>query len=164
MSESIPAGAVEATTETIEPFEGFSPVPYPDPISGNEPWNIGFGSTIDLQGNPITKDTLPITRQQGLDMLSNNVRHLLVEMASVLKVRLTIGEWSAIGSLTYNIGLGNFDGSTLLKLLNDKDYEGAAKQILLWDHAGGKVVAGLVQRRQKEEAKFEAGIEENLTT
>ncbi|KRJ11905.1 lysozyme [Acinetobacter nosocomialis] len=57
-------------------------------------------------------------------------------------------------SLTYNIGSGAFKNSTLLKKLNKGDYQGAADQFLVWNKAGGKVMKGLVRRREAERALF----------
>ena len=57
-------------------------------------------------------------------------------------------------SLTFNIGTIAFKNSTLLKKLNAGDRVGAADQFLVWNKAGGKVLQGLVNRRQAERAQF----------
>ncbi|KQD16250.1 lysozyme [Acinetobacter baumannii] len=67
---------------------------------------------------------------------------------------LTQNQFDALVSLAYNIGSGAFKGSTLLKLLNKGDYKGAADQFLVWNKAGGKVMKGLVRRREAERALF----------
>ena len=59
-------------------------------------------------------------------------------------------EYDAFLSLAYNIGPGAFCGSTLVRKLNAEDYAGACAEILRWDKAGGKTVAGLTKRRQAE--------------
>ena len=53
-------------------------------------------------------------------------------------------------ALAYNIGPGAFCGSTLVKRLNAEDYPGACREILRWNRAGGRVVQGLVNRREAE--------------
>ncbi|MBP8236036.1 MAG: lysozyme, partial [Rhizorhabdus sp.] len=50
-------------------------------------------------------------------------------------------------SFAYNVGVGALRGSTLLRKLNAGDFAGAAEQFLVWNKAGGKVLAGLVKRR-----------------
>jgi lysozyme len=59
-------------------------------------------------------------------------------------------EYDSYLSLAYNIGPTAFCKSTLVRLLNQGQYEEACKQILRWDRAGGKQVAGLTNRRQAE--------------
>ena len=59
-------------------------------------------------------------------------------------------EYEAFVSLTYNIGTSAFCKSTLVKKVNAEDYDGACKQILRWDKAGGQVVRGLTLRRDRE--------------
>jgi lysozyme len=77
-----------------------------------------------------------------------------LEIARVVKVWLTVDETAALQDFVYNLGIGNFESSTLLRKLNAGDYAGAAAQIDLWDHAGGRVVAGLLRRRQVGTALF----------
>jgi GH24 family phage-related lysozyme (muramidase) len=67
---------------------------------------------------------------------------------------LTLDQWAALGDFIYNVGAGNFRASTLLKKLNARDYAGAAAELDKWDHAGGRVLAGLLKRRQAETALF----------
>ena len=70
-----------------------------------------------------------------------------------MTVPLTQNQFDALVSLTYNIGSGAFNNSTLLKL-NKGDYQGAADQFLVWNKADGKVMKGLVRRREAERALF----------
>lgn len=134
--------------------EGFVSTPYPDPISGGKPWTYGFGSTFDLKGLPVTRATPPITKSQALVLLSRDVHVILVEISNYIKVPVTTHEQNAIIDLVYNIGIGNFASSTLLKDLNNKNYEAAALQFDRWDLASGKVIAGLLRRRQAETTEF----------
>jgi lysozyme len=67
-----------------------------------------------------------------------------------VKVPLKQNEYDSYLSLSYNIGSNAFCKSTLVKKLNLGDYEGACKEILRWDKAGGRVVRGLTIRREKE--------------
>ena len=65
-------------------------------------------------------------------------------------------EFDALCSLCFNIGCRAFRGSTLVKLLNAGDYDGAAAQFLRWDKQRGQVLAGLTRRREAEAELFEA--------
>jgi lysozyme len=144
--------AVDTSLE--QQFEGFEANPYPDPISGGKPFTYGFGSTYDLKGLPVTLATPPITRAQGLILLSRDVHYSLLEINKDVKVPLTSYQQAAIVDLVYNIGIGNFASSTLLKDLNAKNYNAAAAQFDKWDLASGKIVAGLLRRRQAETVEF----------
>ncbi|WP_312069487.1 lysozyme, partial [Acinetobacter sp.] len=73
---------------------------------------------------------------------------------NLVKVPLSQNQFDALVSLTYNIGSTAFKNSTLLKKLNAKDYAGAADQFLRWNKGGGKVLKGLVRRREAERALF----------
>lgn len=70
------------------------------------------------------------------------------------KVPLSQNQWDALMCFTYNLGSANLGSSTLLKLLNVKDYAGAAEQFSRWNKAGGQVLAGLTKRRAAERAMF----------
>lgn len=70
-------------------------------------------------------------------------------------VPMTQEEFDALASLCFNIGCKAFSGSTLVKLLNAGDYDGASGQFKRWDKQSGKVLAGLTRRRSAEEALFE---------
>ena len=63
---------------------------------------------------------------------------------------LTQNQFDSLVSLTYNIGTGTFEKSTLLKKLNAGDYQGAADQFTVWNKGGGKILQGLVDCRAKE--------------
>lgn len=72
-------------------------------------------------------------------------------MIALIKVPLLENPFSSLVSLAYNVGLGAFEKSTLLKMLNSgKEHEAIAPQFLRWNKAGGKVLTGLTRRRQAE--------------
>jgi lysozyme len=66
-------------------------------------------------------------------------------------------EFDALVDFSFNDGNAALDGSTLLKDVNEGNLDGAAAQFQLWDHAAGKVVAGLLRRRLAEAAEFTNG-------
>jgi lysozyme len=94
--------------------------------------------------------------QADQDLLDRVVA-LGTHLDRVVSFKMTDEEKAALCSLMYNIGMGNFDHSTLLALLNKGDLEGAAKEFPKWNKAAGKVLAGLVTRRSGEMAEFLLG-------
>ena len=125
----------------IAGYEGFVGQAYRDIVGV---WTIGFGTTKGVKPG----DT--ITPVKALERKGEDLRKFHKEISSCVKVPLTQNEYDAYMSLSYNIGPTAFCGSTLVKKLNAKDYEGACKEILRWNRAGGKVVRGLVIRRESE--------------
>ncbi len=143
--------ASEIAANLAEGFEGFSSYPYLDPVGIP---TIGFGSTRDEHNNPVTMQHPPITRAQGLLLLQRDMSAAFADIAAQVRVPITGNEKAALADFIYNLGDGNFEASTLLRLLNAKNYEGAAQQFDRWDRAGGQVLAGLLRRRQAETALF----------
>lgn len=111
---------------------------------------IGYGHTHDVHmGNTCTAE-------QADMWLQDDVAHATAAINEHVKVPLTQHQFDALVSLCYNIGEGNFNKSTLLKLLNSEQYQAAAEQFKRWDMAGGKEIPGLLARRNKEEKLFES--------
>ena len=90
------------------------------------------------------------TPDRALVQLLSSANSHADDIRQCIKVPLYQHEFDAYVSLAYNIGAKNFCGSTLVKKLNAGDYTGACEQIRRWDRAGGKVLAGLTKRREKE--------------
>ena len=61
----------------------------------------------------------------------------------------------ALTSWTYNLGPSNLNSSTMLKKINEKDWEEVPNQIKRWNKAGGVILGGLVKRREAEANLFE---------
>lgn len=109
---------------------------------------IGYGRTTNVKaGDTCTQaqaDAWLIAEYDGFE------RNVL----ALVKVTLTANQTGALVSFAYNVGVGALKGSTLLRKLNAGDYAGAADQFLVWNKAGGKVLAGLVKRRAAERGLF----------
>lgn len=114
-------------------------------LDKHDRWAIGYGVT----GKGIAKG-LRITQHEAELMLANRVTSLEDQVTDLVNVPLTQPQFDALVSLTYNIGIGAFSTSTLLRLLNNKQYSDAAREILKWDHSGGKTLPGLTSRRLAE--------------
>lgn len=122
--------------------EGYSDTAY-IPVAGDVP-TIGFGTTTGVKlGDKIT----PV---KALERALTDVNAFEATLKQCVKVPLHQYEYDAYISLSYNIGSKAFCSSTLVKLLNSGDYEGACKQILRWDKFQGKPLRGLTIRRQSE--------------
>ena len=72
----------------------------------------------------------------------------------VWDVEVNQNQFDAMTSLAYNIGVGAFSNSTLLKKVNAKDFTGAGNEFLKWDKSNGKPLLGLTRRRQREKELF----------
>lgn len=95
-----------------------------------------------------------ITQAEANRLLDSDLTETCTHVKALLTMDLTDNQFSAIICLVFNIGVGNFKTSTLLKLLNGGGFNPAADQFLRWDHAGGKEVPGLLRRRQAERDLF----------
>lgn len=114
-------------------------------------WTIGWGHT----GALVTKGTTCTQEQADAWFLADCAR---AEQAVDLFVHISLNqqEFDALVDFAFNCGVSAFIGSTLRKLLNMGDIAGAAAEFEKWDHASGKVVAGLLRRRLAEEAEFKS--------
>ena len=131
--------------ELIKSFEGLELEAYLCPA---DIWTIGYGHTGDVkEGDTITKAEAEALLDKDLQTFRNGVKRLV-------KVPLNENQFGALVSFAYNLGLGSLQNSTLLKMLNAGDYTGAADQFLRWNKSGGKVLTGLVRRREAERAVF----------
>lgn len=132
--------------ELTKRFEGCKLTSYKDTAGV---LTIGYGHT-----GPEVCEGLAWTQEQADAALIKDTAWATTVVNDDVNVPLTQGEFDALVDFVFNAGSGNFRGSTMLKLLNEGDYAGAAAQFDRWDYAGGKEVAGLLRRRQDEEAEF----------
>lgn len=137
--------------DLIRRWEGFSPTVYRDPVGVP---TIGYGSTWDGEGKRITMDQPPIDEATATEWLMREVREAAEHVHRLVTVRLTSNQNAALVSFIYNLGVGNFGRSTMLKYLNEGEYQKAADEFPKWRLAGGRVLEGLVRRREAERALF----------
>jgi lysozyme len=132
----------------IKQFEGCRLEAYPDPATGGDPWTIGWGRTTGVvKGQKITQAQADAWLLEEYDAFEKKVR-------AILHVPLSRNQLGALVCLAYNIGIGAFSGSTLLKQINSGFIVEAAEQFARWNKAAGKVMPGLVKRRAAEKALF----------
>lgn len=142
--------------QLLEQWEGFKLQVYKD--SAGLP-TIGVGhlitkselasGTINIAGVPV-KYAGGLTQQQVTDLLAQDVVPAQNAVNNGVKVALNQNQFDALVSFAFNVGNGAFAGSTLLKLLNQGQYDQVPTQLLRWTRAGGQVVQGLVNRRNNE--------------
>lgn len=143
---------IAEATQIIKTFEGFRSVVYYD---GTADYSIGYGFTI-WKHRPVTA-TYPvsITQDEANDELETLVESVYSQILNVVTVTLTDNQAVALCSFVYNVGIGNFKSSTMLKDINAGDFTSAGSQFPLWNKSGGIVVSGLSNRRAIEQKIFE---------
>ncbi len=114
---------------------------------------VGVGHT-SAAGPPTVTPGMTITAAQSDEILSRDLATFERAVSNSVKVPITQNQFNALVSLAFNIGGGAFAKSTLVRRLNTGDYTGAANQFLRWNRAGGKVLRGLVTRREAERKQF----------
>ena len=135
----------ETGIQLIKKFEGCSLKAYKCPAGI---WTIGYGHTLGV------KEGQTITKEQAETFLKQDIRSFELTVNNLVNVPLNQGQFDALVSFCYNLGTGNLKKSTLLKLINKKDYIGAAEQFDRWVYASGKKLPGLVKRRTAEKELF----------
>lgn len=131
--------------------EGFVATPYRCPAGVI---SQGFGSTILLDGTRVKMDSPPITEDEGKALLRRHLDHVETGILKFVRVPLNENEFSALCSWTYNLGIGRLQSSTLRAKLNRGERLGAANEFPKWVRAGGRVLRGLVIRREAERQLF----------
>lgn len=114
-------------------------------------WTIGYGHT----GADI-KQGKEISLEKAERYLKNDLIRFCKAVNDLVTVPLTQDQFDALVSFVFNIGIGAFASSTLLRLLNQGKYIDAANQFDRWVYSGGKVSDGLKARRKKEKELFKA--------
>lgn len=132
-----------------EGFESCRLVAYQD-IKGI--WTIGWGHT----GPQVVKG-LTCTPLRATQWLLSDLQWAEDTVNNYVCINLNQNEFDALVDFVFNCGAEAFEESTLLKLLNQNELSEAAAQFDNWDHASGKVVAGLLRRREEETQLFQKG-------
>ena len=136
-----------AGIDLIKQAEGFRSKPYLCPAGIP---TIGYGSTRWPDGRAVSLQDAPISEPDAVQLLGNTLGRYEKGVMGLVTVPLTQGQFDALVSFAYNLGVGNLGNSTLLRLLNAGNYRGAADQFQRWNRGGGQVLPGLVARREAE--------------
>ena len=132
-------------TKILKFFEGCRLTAYQDSVGV---WTIGYGHTKGVY------DGMTITQEEAEQMLLTELEEYEGYVEKYVTVPLTQNQFDALVVWVYNLGPTNFRRSTLLKELNSGNYTAAGNEITKWNKAGGKVLAGLVRRREAEAKLF----------
>jgi len=111
-------------------------------------WTIGYGHTHGV------KSGQAITQEQAEEFLVDDLLIACGHVLSLVEVPLTDNQLAALTSFMFNVGFGNFSKSTLLKLLNQGDYDSVPSQLSRWVYSGDKQLPGLASRRKAEAELF----------
>ncbi len=132
-------------TDILKYFEGCRLEAYQDSVGV---WTIGYGHTKGVT------PSMTITQEEAEQMLLTELEEYEGYIENMVAVPLTQNQFDALVVWVYNLGPTNFKNSTLLKELNSGNYYAASNELLRWNKAGGKVLAGLVKRREAEAQLF----------
>lgn len=129
----------------IEEFEGREKGAY---LDGGGVWTIGIGHTGGVRRGQVATDA------QIECWFAEDVAKAVAGVNKAVTVPVTQNQFDAMVALAYNVGVGAFAGSTLVRKLNSGDEAGAALQFARWNMDNGKVIAGLTRRRAAEADLF----------
>jgi lysozyme len=136
----------------IKNFEGLRLAPYLCPANVA---TIGFGNTRYQDGTRVTMNDKPLTLEQAEALFSFYHNQFKASVKKRVKSDINDNQLEALTSFAYNVGLGNLDKSTLLKKVNLNPKDPTIKaEFLKWNKGGGKVLNGLVKRREAESALY----------
>jgi lysozyme len=140
----------------IKNFEGLRLNAYRDSAGV---WTIGYGSTRYHDGKPIKPADKLASEAQADALFRNTLGQYEDAVNNLVKVSLSQNQFDALTSFAYNEGSGALKGSTLLRRLNEKDYEAAADQFLVWNKihdpkTGEKITLDVLVKRRAEERQL----------
>lgn len=134
----------------VKSFEGLELRAYRDPVGI---WTIGYGHT-SMAGPPDVYPGMVITEAEADRILRRDLDLFEAGVKRGLTISTTADQYSALVSFAFNVGLGAFRDSTLLRKHNAGDFAGAANEFLRWVYAGGQFLPGLERRRKAERALY----------
>lgn len=130
----------------VESSEGCRLTAYQDSVGV---WTIGWGHTgIDV------KEGMVITKEQAETFLMEDLASAEKAVNTYVSRALTQHQFDALVDFVFNLGVGNFLHSSLLRFLNAGELATADEEFIKWNRAGGKVLPGLTKRRAAEAALF----------
>lgn len=158
----------DAAKAMIKHHEGVRTRPYRCPALL---WTVGVGHVIDPAHAAVKyeeRKNLPIPAGWDRSLTMGEVDAILAQDLKRFErgvARLCPastghqGQFDALVSFSFNAGLGALQRSSIRMRYNRGDIEGAADAFLMWTKAAGRVLPGLVKRRQDERAMFLAHLE-----
>lgn len=140
--------AAKQAADIIKKFEGFESGPYLCPANVA---TIGYGTTIYADGTKVSMDDDAIDEDRATEELLHHIKAVEKQVNAVLDVKLKAHQKAALISFVYNVGIGNFTKSTLLRKVNHcSDDQHIPDEFRRWTKGGGRVLRGLIRRRESE--------------
>jgi lysozyme len=124
-----------AGLELLKAQEGYRAMPYHDPVGV---LTVGYGTTF-----PLSEDEASWLCESRADAFQTHIKALVNR-------ELLPQQWDALTSFAYNVGISAFGRSTLLVKINAGELDAVPDELRRWVHAGGRVLRGLVRRREAE--------------
>ena len=140
----------KACLDLIKRFEGWRSKAYKCSAGV---WTIGYGHTSSA-GAPRVRAGSTITKAEGEKILHRDVENFANGVRKYIRVDLNANQFGALVSFAYNVGLGNFKKSSVLRVVNARQFDRVPRRLALWNKAKGKVLKGLVRRRGDEGSLF----------
>jgi lysozyme len=162
----------KAGEDLMHKFEGFRNKPYLCPA---HIWTIGYGHVlyqeqirlpmvrVEGKETPMIRREMPLKAEDNRAFTKTEIDELFRTDVGTFErgvLRLVPGvvgrqgAFDALVSISFNFGLGNLQRSTIRMRANRGDWEGAAEAFMVWTKGGGKVLPGLVRRREAERTLF----------
>jgi len=147
--------------QLIKQFEGCHLKAYPDPLTGNLPITIGWGSTRKKDGSPFKLgDT--ITQQEADELLISQCKNQFLPALQKIPHwnQMSEGKQGALLSFAYNLGAGFYGGNnfnTITRVLKNKEWDKVPDALYLYRNPGSNVEAGLARRRKAEGDAWKKG-------
>jgi len=143
----------EGMNALLKKFEGCKLTAYRCPAGI---CTIGYGHTASA-GAPPPRDGMTITQKQADEILSRDLTQYETAVHNMVQQPLNQHQFDVLVDFAYNAGIGNLKSSTLLKKVNAAQFDQVPAELLKWTKGGGKVLPGLVRRRQAESAWWASG-------
>lgn len=142
----------KAGRDLIKKFEGCKLRAYKCPAGL---WTIGYGNTFYEDGTKVKEGDV-ITQQRAEQLFDIIVDDFAKKVDVLVKSNVSENNFSALVSFTFNVGLGNFQRSTLLRKVNANPKDATIPaEFRKWVRANGEVLKGLVRRREAEAKLYE---------
>ena len=112
-------------------------------------WTIGYGHTKGVAPGD------SVSQEEAEQMLVDELHEYESYINEYVTVALSQNQFDALVSWVYNLGPANLKASTMLKVLNSGEYEDVPAQMKRWNKAGGKILEGLIRRREAEACLYQ---------
>ncbi|MDN5248839.1 MAG: lysozyme [Alphaproteobacteria bacterium] len=138
----------------LKEWEGFRAKAYKD---SNGIWTIGYGHTA-VAGEPAPHEGMSITEGEAETILRRDLHFFEKEVERLVDVPLNDLQFGALVCFAYNVGVGHFKKSDLLKKLNKHEYHEVPIELMKWTKGRTAPIQGLVNRRSNEVAMWNLSV------